>query len=29
MQPYFNRMLMEYFVEHLLGETSRGTAEIR
>jgi dipeptidyl-peptidase-4 len=29
MQPYFNRMLMEYFVEHLIGETSRGTAEIR
>ncbi|MEO7520832.1 MAG: DPP IV N-terminal domain-containing protein [Gemmatimonas sp.] len=29
MQPYFNRMLMEYFAEHLLGDNSRGSAEIR
>ncbi len=28
MQPYFNRMLMEYFAEHLLGDYYRGTAEI-
>ena len=29
MQPYFNRLLMEYFAEHLLGDNSRGSAEIR
>lgn len=29
MQPYFNRMLMEYFAEHLLGDNYRATAEIR
>jgi dipeptidyl-peptidase 4 len=28
-QPYFNRMLMEYFAEHLLGDNYRKTAEIR
>lgn len=28
-QPYFNRMLMEYFAEHLLGDNYRRTAEIR
>ena len=28
-QPYFNRMLMEYFAEHLLGDNYRGSAEIR
>ena len=28
-QPYFNRMLMEYFAEHLLGDNYRGTADIR
>lgn len=28
MQPYFNRMLMEYFAEHLLGDYYRGSAEI-
>jgi dipeptidyl aminopeptidase/acylaminoacyl peptidase len=28
-QPYFNRMLMEYFAEHLLGDYYRGGAEIR
>ena len=29
MQPYFNRMLMEYFTEHLMGDYYRGAAEIR
>lgn len=29
MQPYFTRMLMEYFAEHLLGDSQRSTAEIR
>ncbi len=29
MQPYFNRMLMEYFAEHLIGDYYRGTAEIK
>lgn len=29
MQPYFNRMLMEYFTEHLMGDYYRGGAEIR
>ncbi len=29
MQPYFNRMLMEYFAEHLMGDYYRNTAEIR
>jgi dipeptidyl aminopeptidase/acylaminoacyl peptidase len=29
MQPYFNRMLMEYFAEHLMGDYYRGAAEIR
>ncbi len=29
MQPYFNRMLMEYFAEHLMGDYYRATAEIR
>jgi dipeptidyl aminopeptidase/acylaminoacyl peptidase len=29
MQPYFNRMLMEYFAEHLMGDYYRHTAEIR
>jgi dipeptidyl aminopeptidase/acylaminoacyl peptidase len=28
-QPYFNRMLMEYFAEHLIGDYYRGGAEIR
>lgn len=28
-QPYFNRMLMEYFAEHLLGDYYRNGAEIR
>ena len=28
-QPYFNRMLMEYFAEHLLGDNYRRTADIR
>lgn len=28
-QPYFNRMLMEYFAEHLLGDYYRRSAEIR
>jgi dipeptidyl-peptidase-4 len=28
-QPYFTRMLMEYFAEHLLGDNYRRTAEIR
>ncbi len=28
MQPYFNRMLMEYFAEHLMGDYYRGSAEI-
>jgi dipeptidyl-peptidase 4 len=28
-QPYFTRMLMEYFSEHLLGDNYRATAEIR
>jgi len=29
MQAYFNRALMEYFAEHLLGDYYRHTAEIR
>jgi dipeptidyl aminopeptidase/acylaminoacyl peptidase len=29
MQGYFNRMLMEYFAEHLMGDYYRHTAEIR
>jgi dipeptidyl aminopeptidase/acylaminoacyl peptidase len=29
MQPYFNRMLMEYFTEHLMGDYYRTGAEIR
>ncbi len=29
MQGYFNRMLMEYFAEHLMGDYYRGSAEIR
>ncbi len=29
MQPYFTRMLMEYFAEYLIGDSSRATAEIR
>ena len=29
MQPYFNRMLMEYFAEHLLGDYYRDAATIR
>ena len=29
MQPYFNRMLMEYFAEHLIGDYYRGIAEIK
>ena len=29
MQTYFNRMLYEYFAEHLLGDYYRGSAEIR
>jgi hypothetical protein len=29
MQGYFNRALMEYFAEHLLGDYYRHTAEIR
>ncbi len=29
MQPYFNRMLMEYFAEHLLGDYYRTDATIR
>jgi dipeptidyl aminopeptidase/acylaminoacyl peptidase len=28
-QPYFNRALMEYFAEHLLGDNYRNSAEIR
>jgi dipeptidyl aminopeptidase/acylaminoacyl peptidase len=28
-QPYFNRMIMEYFAEHLLGDNYRAGAEIR
>ena len=28
-QPYFTRMLMEYFAEHLIGDYYRGGAEIR
>ena len=28
-QPYFNRMLMEYFAEHLLGDNYRRSADIR
>jgi dipeptidyl-peptidase-4 len=28
-QPYFNRMMMEYFAEHLLGDNYRRSAEIR
>lgn len=28
-QPYFNRMLMEYFAEHLLGDYYRTSAEIK
>jgi dipeptidyl aminopeptidase/acylaminoacyl peptidase len=28
-QPYFTRMLMEYFAEHLLGDYYRAGAEIR
>jgi hypothetical protein len=27
--PYNQRMLMEYFAEHLLGDYYRGSAEIR
>ena len=29
MQPYFNRMLMEYFAEHLIGDSFRKSAEIK
>jgi dipeptidyl-peptidase-4 len=29
MQPYFNRMLLEYFAEHLMGDYYRAGAEIR
>jgi dipeptidyl-peptidase 4 len=29
MQNYFNRMLYEYFAEHLLGDSLRGQADIR
>ncbi|MEP7347006.1 MAG: DPP IV N-terminal domain-containing protein, partial [Gemmatimonadaceae bacterium] len=30
MQPYFNRLMMEYFAEHLMGDNStRATAQIR
>lgn len=29
MQPYFNRQLMEYFAEHLLGDYYRAGAEIK
>ncbi|WP_310572019.1 DPP IV N-terminal domain-containing protein [Gemmatimonas sp.] len=29
MQPYFTRMIMEYFAEHLLGDNYRGDASIR
>ena len=29
MQPYFNRMMMEYFSEHLIGDYLRNTADIR
>jgi dipeptidyl-peptidase-4 len=28
MQPYFNRMLMEYFAEHLLGDYNRASADM-
>jgi hypothetical protein len=28
-QPYFNRMLMEYFAEHLIGDYYRTGAEYR
>jgi dipeptidyl aminopeptidase/acylaminoacyl peptidase len=27
MQPYFNRMMMEYFSEHLLGDYQRNSAD--
>lgn len=29
MQPYFTRMMMEYFAEHLIGDSQRSAAEIR
>ncbi|MES2177241.1 MAG: DPP IV N-terminal domain-containing protein [Gemmatimonadota bacterium] len=29
MQPYFTRMLLEYFAEHLIGDYERGSAEIK
>jgi hypothetical protein len=29
MQPYFQRMLQEYFAEHLLGDYYRNGAEIK
>ena len=29
MQPYFNRMMFEYFTEHLMGDYYRGAAEIK
>ena len=29
MQPYFTRMMLEYFAEHLMGDYYRGGAEIR
>jgi hypothetical protein len=29
MQPYFNRMLMEYFAEHLLGDYNRTSSDYR
>jgi dipeptidyl aminopeptidase/acylaminoacyl peptidase len=29
MQPYFTRMMLEYFAEHLIGDYNRGGAEIK
>jgi dipeptidyl-peptidase-4 len=29
MQPYFNRMMMEYFAEHLIGDYERASAEYK
>ncbi|MFN8581314.1 MAG: DPP IV N-terminal domain-containing protein [Gemmatimonadaceae bacterium] len=28
-QPYFNRLMMEYFAEHLLGDSQRSSADIK
>jgi hypothetical protein len=29
MQPYFQRMMFEYFAEHLLGDYYRAGAEVK